>query len=97
MRACIPHGAVNAHVHVHVHEGSCSQNVKQIIYNMRIQQVCSQNIQMPGGCSLYTFCHGRLQNRTRRRVNTQRCAVDHGRFLFFLFFSAVLLQFLRKM
>lgn len=76
MRACIPHGAVNAHVHVH--EGSCSQNVKQIIYNMRIQH--GMQSKHPDAGRLLTVY---ILSRSSTEQNTSSCKHTTLRFFFF--------------
>lgn len=85
MRACIPHGAVNAHVHVH--EGSCSQNVKQIIYNMRIQHGM-QSKHPDAGRLLTVYILSRSsteQNTSSCKHTTLRCGSRKVSFFSFFF------------
>lgn len=89
MRACIPHGAVNAHVHVH--EGSCSQNVKQIIYNMRIQHGM-QSKHPDAGRLLTVYILSRSsteQNTSSCKHTTLRCGSRKVSFFSFFFSCSV--------
>lgn len=94
MRACIPHGAVNAHVH----EGSCSQNAKQIIYNMRIQHgMQSKHPDAERLLTVYILSRSSTeQNTSSCKHTTLRCGSPTVSFLFFFFFFSCSVAILEK-